>query len=103
VADEITKEQLEELAKAGPVSAPSFYASAFRIMGTGNDFVIIMDRAVPLQGQEATNYAMLQPVAIVSVSPGALKDLSIVLAEQVEKHEKEFGKIVTHFTKSRGL
>jgi hypothetical protein len=101
VTGEISKEQIDELSKAIPLQAPTFYASAFRILGSGNDFLIIMDRATPLQGQEGSGFMVLQPAAMVAVSPGALKDLSIILADQIENHEKQFGEIVTPFTKSR--
>lgn len=94
----------EELANVKPLEAPWFYASAFRVIGTGNDFQLIFQRASPSQNPDGSlnpEVAHVITVAAVTMSPQAIKDLYVLLGGQIEAHEKEFGTIETPFVKSR--
>lgn len=103
-ADELKQEKLDkqELAKLRPVEAPTFYASTFRIQGTGNDFGLIFQRTVTMQMEDGgvhPDIASLGTVAIVNVSPESLKDFHVLIGRQIELYEKEFGRIETPYTK----
>lgn len=83
------------------MEAPTFYASTFRIQGTGNDFGLIFQRAVTMQQEDGAIHpeiASLGTVAIVNVSPESLKDFHVLIGRQLEEHEKQFGRIVTPYT-----
>ena len=41
----------------------------------------------------------MQTVAVVSISPQALKDLGLLIAGQIKAHEEEFGLIQTPYIK----
>ncbi len=87
-----------------PIDVPMFGGSGVTVQGTGNDFSLIFTRVRPAilakTGQPAP-VALSEPAVIINVSPQTLKDLSIVLAEQVAGHEKLFGPIVSPFTRGR--
>ncbi len=91
----------EELAKLKAVEAPVFYASTFRVQGSGNDFNLIFQRAVPMQGEDGSIHpavGALETVAVVTISPQSLKDLHLLLDGQLNKHEEAFGPIETPYT-----
>lgn len=97
-ADEPTP---EEIAKLKVVEVPAFYASTFRIAGSGNDFSLIFQRTVAMQTEDGgihPTVGSLETVAIVTVSPQSLKDLHLLIGRQVEQQEKEFGRIKTPYT-----
>ena len=99
-ADELT---LEELAKLKAVEAPTFYASTFRIQGSGNDFTLIFQQSVPAQREDGSiepRVGTVQNVAVVTVSPQSLKDLHIVIERQLKQHEETFGRIKTPYMSS---
>lgn len=92
----------EELAKLKAVEAPVFYASTFRIQGSGNDFNLIFQRAVPMQGEDGSIHpavGALETAAVVTVSPQSLKDLYLLIDGQLKEHEKAFGPIETPYMK----
>lgn len=101
MTDELS--QAAESKKLTPIQAPALSATNFKLVGTGTDFVLILERVVPMYDSRGNtdDIAMLQPVATVTLSPGAAKDLSLLLADQVARHEADFGVISTPFTKKR--
>ena len=92
----------EELAKLKAVEAPALYASAFRIQASGNDFNLILQRHAPAQDEAGgihPTLGRLQTVAVVSMSPQALKDLVLLIVGQIKEHEETFGLIETPYMK----
>ncbi|KAB2701348.1 hypothetical protein [Brucella lupini] len=91
--------------KVQKIEAPFFYASMFQTIWAGNDFTIICGRQHPgLFGNTEEPQTMISGVdvqAIIAMSPQSVKDLTILLNEAVSNYEKEFGTIVTPFTKER--
>lgn len=101
----VAEEDLSQVVKdqkLSPVQAPFLTANAVRLMGGGPDVILTLDRIVPMTGQNATtDIAMLQPVAMLSLSVGVAKDLSLLLADHIKKHEAQFGVIATPYTQQR--
>ena len=98
-ADKLTP---EELAKLKVLELPMFYASVFQIQGSGNDFNLICQRGVPAQREDGsieTTVTSAQTVAVISISPQSLKDLHLLIGQQLEDQEKDFGRIKTQYTK----
>ena len=88
-----------------PVQAPFFSVSGAMILATGNDFLLLLHRVMPLQGidgSSAAGVAMNQTVAVLTMSPQTAKDISLLLNESVAKFEAEHKtKIETPLTKSK--
>ena len=85
----------EELAGLKPLDVPIVYASSFRLQGSGNDFNLIFQRAIPMQSENGLHPSVgqLETVAMVTVSPQSLKDIHILIGGQIRLHEQEFGQI----------
>lgn len=99
---QISAEALAAEHKLTSVTAPVLYASSFRMQGNGNDFNLIFQRGVPAQTADGgihPEVGRLETVAVVTLSPQSLKDLSLLLAPQVAAYEKEFGEIQTPYIK----
>lgn len=96
------KLKAEELAKLKVVELPMFYASVFRLLGSGNDFNLICQRSVPVEREDGSiemAVAVAQTVAVITISPQSLKDLHLLIGQQLEGQEKDFGRIKTQYTK----
>ncbi len=92
----------EELAGLTESEVPTFYASSFRIQGTGTGFAIFAERPAPLEDKDGSIHpgvAKKKAEALIYMSPQTLKDLSILLAKQIEVYEEEFGEINTPYMK----
>lgn len=97
--DELSAEQLAQLK---PIEITPVYAGTFNVQGTGNDFTILFQRLRPLvdrNGALVPGVGVSEVVSVVTMSPQALKDLSFLLAGQIENHEKEYGEIETDYTR----
>jgi hypothetical protein len=93
----------EYLAELRDVEAPHFSASGLQLQSSGTEFVLSLTRMKPLQ-EKSGNFAQVakaEVVAIVSLSPGALKDMLWILAKAMSDHEKENGPVVTPFLRNR--
>ena len=87
-----------------PIQAPYFSAGSLLIQATGNDFVFVYRRPVPVQPNEdgeLQNVMLNEAVAIITVSPQTAKDIVLSLAHAITEYEKQYGQIVTPYTKSR--
>lgn len=87
-----------------PVQAPAFHATSVIIQALSTDITIVFQRAAPvLRSQQgvAGDVALQQQVAIVQMSPQALKEFSIVAAGVVDQIEKAFGPLDTEFLQQR--
>lgn len=96
------KLKAEELAKLKVVEVPTFYASVFRLLGSGNDFNLICQRSVPAQREDGSiemAVALPQTVAVITISPQSLKDLHLLIGRQLKEQEEDFGPIKTQYTK----
>jgi hypothetical protein len=79
---------------AARLDLPMLYASGAQIMGTGNDFTLVFTRAVPMKNADDTLHqqaALVVPIAMIAITSQTLKDLSIIISENVPAYEKEFG------------
>jgi len=89
------------------VQMPEWYASGSQLVIAGNDAQIIFNKPMLLGDTThglptlSHNVAVIAPVGMVRMSIGTLKDLSILLSEQVAKREAEEGVIHTAFTRMR--
>ena len=88
-----------------PLNVPNYFASSFRLASMGNEILLVIDRAVPMVDEQGVmpvdSVLMMQTVATISLSPGAAKDLALVLSDAVSKHEEQYGKIVTPFSSAK--
>lgn len=93
---------IEELAELVPVEAPHISVSAIMLHNTGNDFIAVLSHPVPLVQKNGAHSAGAKssPAAIVYMSPQTAKDVSIVFADAIRKHELKFGTIVTPYTQA---
>lgn len=92
----------EELAKLRAVEAPTFYASGFRLQGSGNDYHLIFQRGSPAQDEAGNIHptkGKLEIAAVVTVSPQSLKDLYLLIDGILKQHEETYGLIETPYTK----
>ena len=94
----------EETEGLRALEAPWLYASSFRLQGMGNDFILILQRAIPVQGPDGaiqSQRGKLETVAVLTLSPQAAKDLHLLLEGSIASYESQFGRIETQFTKRR--
>lgn len=87
-----------------PVDAPYFSAGSLVIQATGNDFLLTFRRPMPVKPAadgSIQNVMLNDTVAVISVSPQTAKDLSLTLTRAVDDYEKEYGAIVTPYTRER--
>jgi hypothetical protein len=87
------------------IDAPIINASIANIQTTGHEYLLMLARARPMQdnsGKGIAPFATQEIVAIVSLSPQFLKDLSIILEGQVKTYEQQFGEIKTPLSLTRG-
>jgi hypothetical protein len=82
--------------------APVYYASGVNVTLVGNDFFIGF--TAPRQGfgpaiPEGQAAFMFEPVVSIALSVRALKDVVLAATERLEAYEKEFGKVVTDFSR----
>jgi hypothetical protein len=98
--DVLTPEEIKELATLKPSPAPMYYVSAFGVQGGGNDFQILCQRSHVLESETAVSphFARMDTVAILTLSPQGLKDLSLLLPAHVAEYEKRFGEIRTVYS-----
>lgn len=87
------------------VPAPQFYASGVNVQATGTEYVFTFTRMLPAIDQSGKNPGIglgtNAPVAILSMSPQAVKDMIVVIQPMLAKQEKDFGEIHTPFTQAR--
>jgi hypothetical protein len=100
-----TEEATSEVVK--PVEITPIYASSVQMQGAGNDVSLLFRRPRPAQTAKAVaagthpDAAILELVAVLTLSPLTAKDLSLLLQEFVGQHEKTYGTINTPFTQKR--
>ena len=84
--------------------APEIYASGCQVTLVGNDFVVMLTRprmaTADVNGEQITVGTML-PVAYVTLSVAAAKDLGTVLQDVIARYEKDMGPIDTPFQRAR--
>jgi hypothetical protein len=83
--------------------APTFHASSIQVSWIGNDAMLIFQRPqpviVPPRGEVAA-FTQNEVTAVVYLSAATMKDLSVVLADQIAQVEAKSGKpIETEFTR----
>jgi hypothetical protein len=86
-----------------PVEIPRITIANFVVHASGTEVQVILQNAVPMADRTTgaiSDQQMLQPVAIVGLSPGGAKDLLLMLTTVVENHEKNFGPIMTPLSQS---
>jgi hypothetical protein len=88
---------------AVPLNVPHLDASSLVIHATGNNFVLLFKRPVPISPHAGfpPNAMIYDPVASISCSPQTVKDISLMLNDVVADYEKEYGNIHTVYTKQR--
>lgn len=101
-----TQEELQALLASNPtvqpITAPQYFASGLQVQGTSNEYLLMMTQIKPViigVGQQQTQAAIVDTVALLHVSPGTLKDMSLLLASTVAQHEKDWGKVETEYTR----
>jgi hypothetical protein len=90
-----------------PIVMPEWYAAGVQLVWAGNDVQLIFTKPVVLGDvvhgvpRMSQGVAIIESVGMVRLSIATLKDISILLAEQVAKRESEVGVIETDFTRQR--
>src|SRR5690349_8808432 len=87
-----------------PLDVPHLAAGTFMIQSTGTEVLLVFQSARSLVDKKTgaiSERTVNQPIAVVSISPGAAKDLYLLLGNFVAKHEECFGPITTPFTVRR--
>jgi hypothetical protein len=85
-----------------PLEAPAFYASTMFAYFAGNDFTLTFSRPQPgatPNGAVHRGVAIGVPVAVLQMSAATAKDLYLVMKDQIEKYEKEWGEIKTDYAR----
>jgi hypothetical protein len=85
-----------------PATVPIVHASSISAYLAGNDFTLIFARMRPVMVEgieDGAAAAMGEPVVVLQLSPGTLKDLSLACADQIAQYEKQFGVVQTEYTK----
>jgi hypothetical protein len=80
------------------IEAPIINASTANIQSTGHEYILMLARARPMEENTRKGlapFATSEIVAMLSLSPQLLKDLSILFDGQVKVYEKQFGAIKT--------
>jgi hypothetical protein len=102
MASEAKQPSTEDLAKLRPINVAPVHASNFRLQATSNEFILLFQRILPMIQADGSvsDIAAADTVAAISMSPQSMKDLSILLSNQMKDWEKEFGPVETSFTRS---
>jgi hypothetical protein len=95
VADASAVENPPVEPNAEPVRAPTFYGSLVHANMAPNDATILFGTPAVVLGDGTPP---TDPICIVRMSPQTMKDLALVLARVVERHEKVWGEIKTPFS-----
>ena len=104
-----SEEELEQAIGSGAqiinrIEAPTFYVTSMHLTFDPNDCTVTFQKAHPVlvsSGNDRIAAAALEPVVLVSMSPGAAKDLTLLLSDRIKQYEEEWGMIETEFTRSR--
>lgn len=102
-AQAITDRQIAGIIKSlQKIDAPQFYASNVQVMRAGNDFLMVLLRPRASTGADGnlSPYALSEVQAVISFSPGTLKDMQLMLHAGIETYEQDFGPIVTIITRA---
>lgn len=91
---------MREQIHGGTLPIPHFDAAAVHLCAARSDALLIFSRLVAVKTAEGIGTAP-EPVAAVQMSIGALKDLYLLIADQIDRHEKESGEIVTDYSLQR--
>ena len=101
MAEDLDKKKLATLK---PAEAPLFFATSLRLLGTGNEFLMLFQHLLAMQDETGEIFggaARTQVSAIIAVSPQTLKDISLLINDQIAKYEKDFGELKTPFTQTK--
>jgi hypothetical protein len=106
----LDQQKLNEILSAAgaqvmPVNVPMFTASQFRISVATNECILQFQRQRPVlisspNHPETVEANQAEPVAIISMSPQALKDLLLLISQQVKGYEDVWGEIKTDYMKA---
>ena len=83
------------------IPVPRFSVQTFNTFGTDKDFGILCHTLAPAIAPNGEMGAMSAPQVFLNMSIPAAKELSLLLRDFVEAHEKEFGKITSAFINER--
>lgn len=84
-----------------PVKVPYFDAASVTIHATGNNFVLLFSRPLPVEPRSGSDKQIMlnDPVVILSFSPQSIKDLSLLLNGVIADHEQAYGTLITPYMK----
>jgi hypothetical protein len=85
------------------IQAPHVLANQAVVQSAGSDFIIVFQQAIPVStvSLAVAPYAVAKSTAVVFMSPGTAKDLSLVLADAVRQWEADWGTIETPYIRHR--
>lgn len=95
VAEVETAETLQAL------DVPTFHVTTIHAQDVGNDFLMTFTVPAPSISSAGTmgSVALAKVVCALTASPQTAKDMALLLAGLVAKHEERFGVIETSYTK----
>ena len=84
-------------------NVPFFNPEVIQNSWTSNGCSIVFSRRRPVFGSDinVVEQPVVEPVAVVQMSPQTAKDLYLLLRDSVQGYEKEWGEITTAFSRSR--
>jgi hypothetical protein len=86
------------------VEVPTYFASNVNVSKIANDANLMFARWVPTVRADGTpsSVAIAEPVVLIQMSLGTLKDLSLLVSDMVAQIERDSGQqIETDYTKQR--
>lgn len=86
-------------------TAPLYFASQMRLGMSPTECTLTFLRPKPAQlvkdGAVLADLGRLESVAIVQMTPAAMKDLMVLLRDQIASYEAQWGEIKSEFTSGR--
>ena len=78
-----------------PIPGAIFYGSSFTVQAGFVDASIIIHDTIPIAGENGAldNSVLRRPIAILKLSPQALKEFSELLLNAVKQYEHVYGEI----------
>lgn len=82
------------------IDVPTYYVATLQAAQVGNDMNLVFSRPHPVMIGE-TQAAINDPILVLNLSMGTVKDMTLLLQDQVALYEAQFGEITTAYTQRR--
>ncbi|WP_265518995.1 hypothetical protein [Nitratireductor luteus] len=82
------------------LDVPEFFGDKVALITDSTSFTVFLSRQVPVLVR-SQNAGTSRPAVTLHMSPQTAKDLALLLIDQIDQHEREWGQIETAFTRRR--